>query len=169
MNVLGLDLSLASTGCSDGHETHTFKPKSTGYIRLRDIRQHVIGEAVDMKPRLICVEGPSFASKGGHEHERGGLWWMVCEQLDAIGFDVAVVPPSSLKKYATGKGNANKDAMILAAARRFPWFAGGNDEADALFLAALGFEHLSEPLVRMPALNQAALDGVAWPARWVAA
>lgn len=162
--VLGLDLSLTSTGMSNGSSVWTVKPmKRTGYERLRYICEEVTHRAWAAEPDLVCVEGPSYGSKGGHEHERGGLWWMVTEQLDREGWPVVVVPPSSLKKFATGKGNANKDAMVLATARRFSWFDGGNDEADALWLAAMGYDHLSQPLVEMPALNRTALSGVTWP------
>lgn len=48
------------------------------------------------------------------------------------------VPVGVVKKHATGKGNAQKDAMVMAATVRWqcrvPW-AIGEDEADALFVA----------------------------------
>jgi crossover junction endodeoxyribonuclease RuvC len=162
--VVGLDLSLASTGFSDGFTASTIRPmKRTGLQRLRFIRDQIATQVDIVEPNLVCVEGPSYGSKGGHEHERGGLWWIVRESLDALGYHVAVVSPSSLKKYATGKGNASKDQMIVAACKRFPWFDGGNDEADALFLAALGLQHLGKPVVEMPAVNLTAMTGVDWP------
>lgn len=165
--VVGLDLSLTCTGLSDGHNIRVIKPlKRTGVDRLRYIRDQVLLAADSYGPDLICVEGPSYNSKGGHEHERGGLWWIVAEQLE-LSYQVAVIPPATLKKYATGKGNAGKDEMIVAACKRFPWFNGGNDEADALFLAAIGYEHLGAPLVEMPAINRSSLAAV-WPERVVA-
>lgn len=163
MTVIGLDLSLASTGISNGSAVHTIKPmKRTGIERLRYLRDQISLSVDSALPDLVCIEGPSYNSKGGHEHERGGLWWIVFEQLD-VSYHLAVIPPASLKKYATGKGNAGKDEMIVAACKRFPWFAGGNDEADALFLAAMGAEHLGMPLVELPAVNRGALAGVSWP------
>lgn len=44
--------------------------------------------------------------------------------------------PSSIKKWATGKGNANKDAMLAEAQRRWPDVRGHN-EADARLLLAM--------------------------------
>ena len=89
---------------------------------------------------------------------------MVVDQLDAVGWTVAVIPPTSLKKYATGKGTASKDLVLTAAVRRFPdWPVEGNDEADALWAAAAGLDHLGYPVIDMPALNRSALDGMQWP------
>lgn len=162
--VVGLDLSLASTGFSDGRTASVIKGKFGGLQRLRYLRNQILTRVDLVEPDLICVEGPSYASRGGREHERGGLWWLVVEHLDSwFQVDIVAVPPASLKKYATGKGNASKDQMIVAACKRFPWFNGGNDEADALWLAALGYEHLGKPLVSLPAVNLSALSGVDWP------
>lgn len=44
--------------------------------------------------------------------------------------------PSSIKKWATGKGNANKDAMLAEAQRRWPDITDHN-EADARLLLAM--------------------------------
>lgn len=162
--VIGLDLSLTSTGVAVNERvSKLLTAKATGTKRLRTITDHVILTCFEEQPALVCIEGPSYGSKGGHEHERGGLWWMVAEALDFREYPYAVVAPAALKKYATGKGNAGKDEMIVATCRRFPGFAGGNDEADALWLAAMGADYLGAPLVSMPAANRAALDKVQWP------
>ena len=57
------------------------------------------------------------------------------------------VPPSCRAKYATGKGNAGKDEVLLAASRRYPHAPiVGNDDADAVVLAAIGARLLGEPV-----------------------
>lgn len=162
--VLGVDLSLTSTGLATASWTGTVKGRGTGYDRLRQVRGAILQAAEREQPALVVVEGPSFGSVGRGQHERGGLWWMACEALDAAGYAIAVAPPPNVKKFATGSGNADKDQMILAAARGFAWFAGNNDQADALWLCALGHEFLGDPLLEMPAKNRQALLGVAWPA-----
>jgi Holliday junction resolvasome RuvABC endonuclease subunit len=49
------------------------------------------------------------------------------------------ISPTSVKKFATGKGTASKDEMILAATKRFPNVKiANNNEADALWLADIG-------------------------------
>jgi Holliday junction resolvasome RuvABC endonuclease subunit len=68
-----------------------------------------------------------------------------------------------VKKYLTGKGTAGKDEVMMAVARRFAWFDGDNNEADALGLAAATADHYGAPMVAMPALNRTALAAVTWP------
>lgn len=48
-----------------------------------------------------------------------------------------VVPPSSLKKYVTGRGDADKDKMMDAVARKWGVTIPQNDVADAYGLAHL--------------------------------
>lgn len=168
MIVLGLDLSLTSTGVATSSWTRAIKTKASmrGYARLRYIRGAILDTVIEAGPTLVVVEGPSFGSVGKGQHERGGLWWMITEVIDDAGIAIAVAPPANIKKYATGYGGgpkSEKDMVLMAAARRFPWFSGGNDEADALWACAMGYAWLQAPLVEMPAVNCTALDGVAWP------
>ncbi len=60
------------------------------------------------------------------------LW---CEQH---GVEYRGYSPSEIKKHATGKGNANKEAMIAAAKTRWPDKAIADDNtADALWILDL--------------------------------
>jgi crossover junction endodeoxyribonuclease RuvC len=89
---------------------------------------------------------------------------MTVDALDLLtGVQVAVVSPASRAKYATGKGNAGKDVVMREVARRFPDFAGGEDEADALVLRAMGMDHLGYPMAPMPQTHRDALAAVQWP------
>lgn len=162
--VVGLDLSLTSTGVAGRGWTDTIKPhpKMRGDDRLLFIRQQIVTTWTP-GAALVAVEGPSYGSTGRGQHERAGLWWMVVCALRTHGIPVAVIPPSSLKKYATGRGVGDKDDVLLAVARRFDWFAGKNDEADALVLAAMAADHLGQPMADMPATHRAALERVEWP------
>lgn len=173
VRVLGIDLSLSSTGMAEADQgdirTWTIKGTGTGHERLDELL-YAVGKDVwkrdgTMTP-FVVVEGPSYGSSAsgqkGH-HERAGLWWLLTHRLWDNNIPFAVVPPAALKKYATGAGNASKDKVLLAAARRFPDFDGGNDAADALWLAAMGADHLGSPCTTMPELNRAALNSVEWP------
>lgn len=162
--VLGLDLSLTCTGVAGRGWTDTIKPHTAmrGEDRLLFIRQQIITTWVP-GTALVAIEGPSYASTGRGQHERAGLWWMVACALRTHGIPVAVIPPSSVKKYATGRGNAAKADMVREVTKRFPWFDGGEDEADALVLASMAADHLGQPMAQMPATHRAALDAVQWP------
>jgi crossover junction endodeoxyribonuclease RuvC len=167
--VLGLDLSLTSTGVAAPTWTYALKPAPAlrGTDRMLWFRRQIFDDAISPSTALtlVAMEGPAYGATGGQKghHERAGLWWLVRCMLAGVDVPVAVIPPASLKLYATGKGNAGKDEILMAAARRFDWFAGGNDEADALWLAAMAADHLGTPPVVMPAAHRAALAKVEWP------
>lgn len=96
----------------------------------------------------MCIEGPAYAATNRAD-DLGQLRgvYSVC----AMGFcpKVTIVPPSSLKKFATGNGAATKEQMVKAAAticdERLL-----HDEADALWLAVIahGLECNTLPLKR---------------------
>lgn len=170
MRVGGLDLSLDSTGVATLDNgggvvdiwTGRLRPgKLRGHPRLRMIHTRAVNLLNECD--LVLVEGPSYASIGTGQHERGGLWWIVTHVLWRQGVKLIVVPPSSLKKYATGKGGAHKDEVLAAVVRRYKdCELTGNDEADALTLAAMGADYHGWPIVEVPKLNRTALDKWPW-------
>lgn len=167
--VVGLDLSLTGTGVAGSAGwTDVIRPsaKLRGHNRLHHVRAAVL-EMIPADIAMVVVEGPSYGNQGssrqsGH-HERAGLWWLVTHALWTRDIAYAVASPASRAKYATGKGNAGKADVIRETTRRFGWFAGGEDEADALVLAAMGADWLGHPLAPMPATHRRALDNVRWP------
>jgi Holliday junction resolvasome RuvABC endonuclease subunit len=169
--VIGLDLSLTSTGMSDGATTWLITSKghkgddlAHRGSRLRQLRTQVLDQAAQAD--LVVIEGPSLGqARQGGQHDRAGLWWQVIDALQSLGVAVAEVPPATLKRYATGKGNANKGQMIEATTRRAPDVdtAGDDNRCDAFWLAALGHDHLGQPVIDIPAAHRAALDAVRWP------
>ncbi len=169
MKIIGLDLSLTSTGVAgivDGCAwTARVVPPAgiTGCERLHWISR----ELGDWTADLTVIEGPAYGTQRvnqrGH-HERAGLWWMVRCQLWRAGQPAAVVTPTCLKRYATGRGNAPKDAVLAAAIRRYRDLEfDGNDQADALILAAMAADHYGQPLAPVAAVNRQALAAVDWP------
>lgn len=163
MNVLALDLSLTATGLAfpDG-STDTWGPKLTGPARLAWFRAgltSLLDSAID----LVVIEQYAFHAKGAHSHEVGELGGVIRLALhDCNQLWVSVIP-SSLKRYATGKGNAPK-AEVLAAAIRLLEYPGHDDnEADALWLQAMALDFYGEPVQDMPKTNREALAKIAWP------
>ncbi len=164
--VYGLDLSLTATGFAGPDETLVIVPgKRKGLDRLRFIvdevsrRQDEYGDE-----QMFVVEGPSYGSTNGHQHERGGLWWMVYDRLDHMGCRIAVAPPATLKRYATGRGGAGKAEVMSAAWRRLGYEGHDDNVSDALWLRQIGLAHIGHPdAVAVPQLHQDALAGVAWP------
>lgn len=166
--IAALDLSLTSTGMASVHagEIHLerLQPKRVkGYERLGHIQDRVLDFV--RSADVVAVEGPAFGAQGSAYHQLAGLWWVITKALHEADIQFAVIPPSSVKQYATGKGNAPKDLVLAAAVRRFPQAeVDGNDVADALWMAALAHHFYSTPIVTVPAVNLKALEKVEWPA-----
>ncbi len=163
--VVGLDLSLTSTGIAHltprGLVTDLVVARGTGILRLRRLA-HAIRELTS-SVQLVVMEGPSYGSIGAGFHERAGLHWLVVDRLWRHGIPLAICPPTSLKAYATGRGNASKDEVLAAAIRRLPGFtASDNNEADAAWLAAIGLDHLTG-IRHVNDAQHARLKGMVWP------
>lgn len=163
--VVGLDLSLTSPGVAlmDGH-AETWKPRSTGVERLAAFREWVIDEIVNKTDaQLVVIEGYSFGSRNGGERigEAGGVVRLALRDMRVPFVEVA---PASLKRYATGKGNASKDEVLIAAVKRSDIAFTDNNQADAFWLRQMGLAHY-EPsaAVSMPKAHLSALEAVSWP------
>ncbi|MFG2225351.1 hypothetical protein [Streptomyces sp. NPDC048644] len=166
--VAGLDISLTGTGIATTGGTTRVPTKgrrkdsiADRHARMRHITDTVLTEVGDVD--LACVEGPSHHSVGGSSWDRGGLWWLIVSSLCARDIPVAVVPPTSRAKYATGKGNSRKAVVLDAAQHRYGAVLDTDDEADALILRAMGLHHLGQPLAEVPDGHRAALAGCQWP------
>lgn len=186
--IVALDLSLTSTGAAALTFTpHPLAPQDVTLSAQRvtsKTPQHAKGEQPTLAQRsirlrklagqitqlcvgadLVVVEGPSFASSGAGTWDRAGLWWLVTARLTGAGLQVVEIPPSSVKTYATGKGNADKDGVLAAVVLRYQHLVTvtGNDEADAVVMAAMAArwigQHIEESL---PQTHQRATKGVRW-------
>jgi crossover junction endodeoxyribonuclease RuvC len=172
LRIVALDLALEETGIGEhddlGTRTFHLKAPGRGHERM-DWNLNRISQAIDGAD-IVAVEGPSYGSHSGSQrghHERAGLWWLVTHSLlRASEIPYVVIPPANNKMYATGKGNASKAAMLIAATRRFPDvdIHADDNEADALWLLAATADHYGYPLVTMPQAHRAALATVpGWP------
>jgi len=166
--VLGLDLSLTSTGyaCPDCG-TGTISVRSRGLERLVELRDEILSHAITAD--VVVLEGYAFAAHAAHAHALGELGGVVRVALFEAGIPVAEVPPASLKRFATGKGAANKDAMIAAAIRHFGFEGSTNDEADAWLLRCMGLAYYDELCSSAPgpapvlSYQRQAIAKIAWP------
>ena len=77
-------------------------------------------------------------------HVYGGLMATLTAWCEAHGVAYAGVPVGTIKKHATGKGNADKAAMV-AAMQALGHYPANDDEADALALLHLALSGHSKP------------------------
>lgn len=167
--VAGLDISLTGTGIATlgGTTRVPTKGRRKDSIADRHARlKHITGRVLDEVGivDLAVVEGPAHGAghMAGH-HDLSGLWWRIVGALSDRGIPVAVVPPMTRAKYATGKGNSRKAVVLDAARHRYGAILPSDDEADALVLRAMGLHHLGQPLAEVPDGHRAALAGCQWP------
>lgn len=165
--VIGLDLSLTSTGIAGEGWTDHVRTKLRGDARLAYLHSAV--RDFIKSADLVVMEGPSFGhgALAGHE-DLAGLRVLV--RLYCHGHDIpyATVPPTSLKLYVAGHGRASKGEVRSAVADRYGIHTEGParyDEADAYSLIAAAYDWLGLPLATLPDRQRAALDGIAWPDR----
>ena len=171
MRVIGLDPSLTATGIADADGalfTITSKPDGGTVAdrarRLATIWAHLRPLRLEAA-HLVVIEGPAFSRQGqAGVHLRAGLWWHIVTRLHAVGVPVAEVPPTTLKKYATGKGSADKASMRMELYKRAGLDVPSDDEVDAWWLRQMGLAHLGDPdAVPLPQTHLSALDKVVWP------
>lgn len=166
MNIIAFDLSLTSTGWADGADCGRICPpaKLDGVKRLRWIRDQV--RELTRGADLVVLEGYGFGARGNVVHGLAELGGVVRLTLADAGIPFVVVPPASLKKFATGKGNAKKEDVLGAAIRKLNYERNSFDEADALFLYHMARTHYAGPDVIgaiATVYEREALAGVEWP------
>jgi Holliday junction resolvasome RuvABC endonuclease subunit len=88
----------------------------------------------------VHLEGYAMgAGRAGMNFTIGECTGYLKAELWRSGVTVNIIAPTALKKFATGKGNANKDAMMLAFAEKhqietLPKLSCMNDCVDAYWL-----------------------------------
>lgn len=150
--VIGIDPSLDGTGLAWGDQLATVRGE--GDRRLQVIRQRVGLLARDAQ--LAVVEDlPTHAKGAGLTGMAQGVVRLALldEQVPYV-----LVPAASLKKYATGRGNATKPDMRVELLKRAGLDIRDDNQVDAYWLRAIGCDMAGEPLLTMPQTHRVALD-----------
>lgn len=138
--IIGVDLSLTATGFAvkiSGEVTHhTISTKQTGMERLDKLVELVNGKVADTD--FVVMEDLAFSRNAAGAKENAGLAYLVRWHLYKRGISYLLVPPTTLKKFVTGKGNAEKSLMLLEVYKRFGVSAANDNEADAVGLLYIG-------------------------------
>jgi Holliday junction resolvasome RuvABC endonuclease subunit len=160
--VIGLDLSITATGIADhtGATRCVGGKADRGDQRIVDIATEI--SAVCDGADLVVIE--DLAVHGpGNGMAAAQVMGAVKATLLRTTTPYALVPPSSLKKYATGKGNATKPDMAVALYKRAGLELGDDNQVDAWWLRAMGLDHLGHTLVELPALQRDVMLKITWP------
>lgn len=172
MIVVGLDLSLASTGVAVVRAGHVFLHRVDAaaddgalqsWRRIKSTASRTVGHVP--AGALVVLEGPSWGSRFGKPDERHAQRWIVRGTLLERGHEVVVVSPRTRAKYAADDGNAKKRAVLASMRTRHPGLTiRDHNMADALALAAMGARSLGSPIDGEPTKEQnEAMGAVSWP------
>lgn len=178
--VCGIDPSLTNTGIailtngqptlitSTGIGGHNGADYQTRSRRLRAVLTNIL-HTIDQHtttPDLFVIEGilehgPMLPSA----IDRHALWHGLYAALDARNHHPAVINPATLKKWATGRGNAKKPDILATVRQWWPnEIVMDDDRADALVLAAIGAHHAGDPMPFTPKeRHTTGLEAIAWP------
>jgi len=157
-SVVGLDLSMTATGICDDHGgTITVKPRGNGDARLVEIAAAVA--VMTQGADLVVIEDlPTHAHSAGIT---GMVHGVVRHVLQVQMRRYVLLTPATLKKFATGRGNAGKPEMAVALFKRAGLELADDNQVDAWWLRAAGCQLLGQPQVPMPSAQVAALDKLA--------
>ena len=158
--IIGIDPSLTSTGIVvlRGNKVElavttknkpalgTIERVRLIYERIVDIQENLSDGEKWQAPDLIVIEGFSYGSKGRSVFDIAYLGWRIREELEWLKEQDNIpwleVPPSQLKKFATGQGNANKEIILQQVYKRWGVEFSDNNQADAYVLAQIGRAYL---------------------------
>lgn len=143
MRVMGIDISTKTgVGVVDDNlrvllgEQVTFA-KLRGWERASAIAARVMELHAEYQPDLIVIENYGFANANSLVTlvEVGTIirYFLWQEGLPYID-----VPPNSLKKFVTGKGQAKKEEIMMYVLKRWDYTSKTNDIADAVGLGMFG-------------------------------
>ena len=152
MRAIGLDMSLTCAGVAiiqvnSGGLSWTVKRVKSGPTKQPDaMRYHLICEEIS---DIICLQPDDFIFIEEYAYGANGQITRIAELGGILRYKLLVeqefdakkffeVGPSVLKKFITGKGNAQKDPVMKEVFKQYGFDAEDNNEADACGLGMLG-------------------------------
>lgn len=148
--ILGLDLSLRKSGyCllmnNEIKEIGTIKNDLRGIERLDYIIYFIQNNLLlpySTSIELVAIEGYAYAVQQSRAHSTGELGGVVKLTLNSLNYKTIIVPPESLKKFATGKGQIKKNMVMTKVYKKYGLEFKNDDECDAYCLAKMGQAYL---------------------------
>lgn len=142
--------TIKSVGAKDGKEND-----GDIFDRASKITDAMLALAFKHDVDLVGLEGLAFSKFGNATRDLAGLQFVLITQLKKtkFGSNMEIISPNLVKKFATGKGNAEKADMANAmpqkllddiSERNFRKTTGLYDIADAYWIAKYTLEALKK-------------------------
>ena len=115
-----------------------------GGMRFLRFRKWLRDLVADSENTVLFYEEVARHTGTTAAHVYGGLLGVLTEFCEANGIPYRGLPVGTIKKHATGKGNANKNDMLARANTVFGPGITSEDQADALWVLDLGLKELDD-------------------------
>lgn len=164
MTIIGIDPSLSATGIATASESYVVRTKADDPTRLAVIFTAVrVQVTAERKPAELAVveDLPTHARGAGLTGMAQGVIRLALIESQV---PYVTIPAATLKKYATGKGNATKADMRMAWYQRAGDDVRDDNEVDALWLRQIGLTLVGDPdAIPLPKTHLDALAKVTLP------
>lgn len=98
----------------------------------------------EIKSIIIAYEEPKAFTRGKAAVEVANRFIGIIEDIAYNNKALLIrVTPQDLKKFATGRGNADKDEMTMACINKYGYHPTDDNEADAFLLSKLIIENIN--------------------------
>lgn len=169
--VIGIDAALAATGVAVWRDGRVYLDtiRTSPQTKPRPARWRQITSRIwpcISTNTLAVVEAVYQGAQGDTALRLAELHGVILDGLHGRGVPYVVVPNAKVKQYATNNGGADKSLMLATARSQLRHVAWPNDDdqADALWLLAMGLHHYGQPLLPgPPGWRPTVLAGIDWP------
>lgn len=110
---------------------------STDPLRMIDITKQIKAELRPMD--RIAIEGFAYGAKGRAVGLQYGLGWLIRAMMYIEKFSYTEVTPSQLKKFASNRGNAKKEDLVLPIYKKWGFEHSSDNVRDAYVLAKMAY------------------------------
>jgi Holliday junction resolvasome RuvABC endonuclease subunit len=143
--AVGIDQSysgfaLTAIDDDDNYYTEVHKLEGTGVERLAQAKRVVINFVLPLTVKAIAIEGYAFGSQMANMlGELGGTVKLALYEyfIEPELAHPLIVPPTSLKKYITGKGRVEKNQILLQVYKKWDVEFNNDNAADSYGLARI--------------------------------
>lgn len=142
MKIMGIDQSLTGTGLCILEEgkivlSRLIASKKKGVERIIEIKNEIIKTINEFAPDYIAIEKYNFSPRRAMAFELGELAGVIKVTLAELGKKFIVIHTGHIKRYATGRGNAEKALVLLHVYKKFGVEFNNDNLADAYVIAKI--------------------------------
>lgn len=157
---VGIDASLTKWSAtlyqgSGAYQGYLIQPKEKGPARLAHLyfctKNLLMVAGIYGNVERVLMEGYAFGVKGSRSHSIGEGGGVTKLAIHHAGIPLDILPPSSLKKFVTSKGNAAKNEMMLGVYKQWGVEFSDDNLADSYALARAAYHIDNAPTLKYQA------------------